>query len=623
MDRESAEQNLVSVERKNIEITTQLRSVLHVTDPDCPTDLIIRRIAEMVQDNATEKAKSMRFQEEIEALRLEDKANRETIQRLVSEVAREQKSTVRFNSDVEKLRKERDDALQSRIDLEREIDVLRNRHDHIQRQYENARSELENYLEKAQQHERDCRETSYFAKNASTQFTTFKEQLASLLGDGYTSVQPLEDEIKKHVEYLKDANKDKDTHIVLLKEKLENLRQQFEEQYKLQKMSNDRTGSFEAENAELRERLRRYEGDVAANEVMRDGLRSDREKYLRFLEQMSSVLKMDRITADTGLDMALDAILVRAEQLIKLENEALSGRTTQIYNLQRKLKAMKEQLESKDLHLDLLRKKVTQLEERLSGRCDLDRERECDAQKVFKLEKLVDRYRMQLEACKVEIRDLKAQLLSSSELRCENMQTNHSLSELDLQLRDMRELNDQQAKKIMYLKRQLADQGGESDDRINRQDNIVRQLTDENRHLKMSVQEIRDREQELLDQRQVIARMLGLDASNLAIPAYEIIERLKRLIEANHSSCLVAATSQENLVESMDEAYRTGYENAESAICGHGCPPLPNTRLVRRRCSPPEFPPPPSHHPRHSQRVRKVIRARSVSPMRRVDPRQY
>ena len=69
-------------------------------------------------------------------------------------------------------------------------------------------------------------------------------------------------------------------------------------------------------------------------------------------------LKLDVIAGDIGFDLSMDAIIGRAEQLVKMEGDALSERQTHIYNLQRKVKALKEQLESRDLHIDLLRKKV-------------------------------------------------------------------------------------------------------------------------------------------------------------------------------------------------------------------------------------------------------------------------
>ena len=50
-------------------------------------------------------------------------------------------------------------------------------------------------------------------------------------------------------------------------------------------------------------------------------------------------MKMDRIALDLGMDMTMDALITRAEQLVKFEADALVDRSTQIYNLQRKVLA--------------------------------------------------------------------------------------------------------------------------------------------------------------------------------------------------------------------------------------------------------------------------------------------
>ena len=43
---------------------------------------------------------------------------------------------------------------------------------------------------------------------------------------------------------------------------------------------------------------------------------------------------------------------------------------------------------------------------------------------------------------------------------------------------------------------------------------------------------------QLLDLRQVIARMLGLDVNSLAVPDFEIISRLEKLVEAQREMAL-------------------------------------------------------------------------------------
>ena len=81
-------------------------------------------------------------------------------------------------------------------------------------------------------------------------------------------------------------------------------------------------------------------------------------QYLRFMEGLAKLFNVNSITMDVGFDMAVDTLLAKADQLVRQENDTLSERKTTIYNLQRKIKTNKEQLESRDLHIDLLRKKV-------------------------------------------------------------------------------------------------------------------------------------------------------------------------------------------------------------------------------------------------------------------------
>ena len=72
-------------------------------------------------------------------------------------------------------------------------------------------------------------------------------------------------------------------------------------------------------------------------------------QYLQFIEALSRGLNMDAMTVDLGLDAAANAILARVDQVMKSEAASLQAYKTQIYNLQRKLKATKEQLDSKVL----------------------------------------------------------------------------------------------------------------------------------------------------------------------------------------------------------------------------------------------------------------------------------
>ena len=105
---------------------------------------------------------------------------------------------------------------------------------------------------------------------------------------------------------------------------------------------------------------------------------------------------------------------------------------------------------------------------------------------------------------------------------------------------------------------------------------------------------------QLLDFRVVVARMLGLDINTLAVPDYEIISRLEKLIEAHHTTAFTTLSLEEALQDVQD-----GTANELRAVVAGT-----DTVITRSR----------ERSRRKAQKLR--TRARSASPMRR-DPRQY
>ena len=99
------------------------------------------------------------------------------------------------------------------------------------------------------------------------------------------------------------------------------------------------------------------------------------------------------------------------------QTDALDDRKTTIYNLQRRVKWSKQQIESKDLHLGLLKKKVNELEDLLREKGRVEVERDENSLRYKKLVKHNDKLQRELLDCKKEITSLKAKLLEASELR--------------------------------------------------------------------------------------------------------------------------------------------------------------------------------------------------------------
>ena len=92
--------------------------------------------------------------------------------------------------------------------------------------------------------------------------------------------------------------------------------------------------------------------------------------------------------------------------------------------------------------------------------------------------------------------------------------------------------------------------------------------------------------------------MLGLDVNILAVPDYEIIARLEKLILA-HQSSAATAVAFDNAIVDMEDGFRQGYKQAAGKV------------FVRARS--------PTRKVTHSVRTR----TRSLSPQRRKDNRAY
>lgn len=83
------------------------------------------------------------------------------------------------------------------------------------------------------------------------------------------------------------------------------------------------------------------------------------------------------------------------------------------------LKSQKDQLESKGLHVQLLRKKVSDLEEEKRSRSALAVQRDDAHVEAKRLQKKLERLQVELRATRQSNSELKAQLIHANELKVE------------------------------------------------------------------------------------------------------------------------------------------------------------------------------------------------------------
>ncbi|XP_007484816.1 coiled-coil domain-containing protein 170 isoform X3 [Monodelphis domestica] len=258
-----------------------------------------------------------------------------------------------------------------------------------------------------------------------------------------------------------------------------------------------------------------------------------RKQYLKFVDQLSEKMKLDEMTAELGFDMRLEAVLARAEQLVRLESNAVIENKTMAHSLQRKLKAQKERLESRELHMNLLRQKIIQLEEERQVRTALAVEKDEANLTIRKLQKMVERLQKEIKVARESNTELKAKLSDTNELKIKTLEQTKTIENLNKSRGKLEKMKEKVEKQLISIKSELDITEHEAKEDKERAKTMLDVVTSEMKTLKTTLEETTKREKQLVDFREVVSRMMGLNITSLAVPDYEIIKCLERLIHSH------------------------------------------------------------------------------------------
>ncbi|XP_070652493.1 coiled-coil domain-containing protein 170 isoform X5 [Bos indicus] len=301
----------------------------------------------------------------------------------------------------------------------------------------------------------------------------------------------------------------------------------------------------------LQGRLTHLEEELVSGGVLQDDLHFEKQKYLKFLDQLSEKMKLDQMAAELGFDMRLDVVLARTEQLVRLESNAVIENKTIAHNLQRKLKTQKERLESKELHMNFLRQKIAHLEQEKQVRSAVMVERDEANVTIRKMQKKVERLQKELSVCQELNTELKAKLADTSELKIKTLEQTRAIEDLNKSRDKLEKMKEKAEKKLLSVKSELETTEHEAKENKERARNMLEVVTSEMKTLKKSLEEAGKRERQLMDFREVVSQMLGLNMMSLALPDYEIIKCLERLIHAHQHrfvpcACLKDETAKQD-----------------------------------------------------------------------------
>uniref|UniRef100_A0A8C7A3V1 Coiled-coil domain containing 170 n=1 Tax=Nothoprocta perdicaria TaxID=30464 RepID=A0A8C7A3V1_NOTPE len=533
---EESKTQALKISRKHEELLVQLSGFLDtdIGEKEEPQEHLILKACEICKENMTLKSQVAALQEAINAHEMESKANRETIMRLVSEMTKEQKKAAGYYQDMEELRKDLDSAKRARQTLETEIGSLQDKLSASQRAWEASQEELLHVKRSSSELDGSLKNSREEARAALNSLVSLKEQIATLLSSRSATVKPSEKAILERIQEISCREKSKEIMVSQLETQIAELTEALENQTTLYQAALERTRKAEKLSETFQDKLKHLEEELLSGRVMQDALKLEKQKYLKFLEQLNEMMKLDNIAVEVGFDMNMDAILARAEQLVKLEGDAVIENKTMAYSLRRKLKTQKEKLESKELHINLLRQKIAQLEEEKQARTAVAVERDEATLAVRKLHKVIERLQQQLDAAKETNTDLKAKLSETHELKIKTLEQNRTIEELNQSQGKLQRLKEKAEKQLTSVKSELHLKEHEANEDKEKANSMMKALSSEMEVLKTTLAEVAKRERQLADFREVVSRMLGLEIGSLALPDYEIITRLEGLIHFQH-----------------------------------------------------------------------------------------
>lgn len=108
-----------------------------------------------------------------------------------------------------------------------------------------------------------------------------------------------------------------------------------------------------------------------------------------------------------------------------------------MYTLQRKVRVLREQVQRRDLHLELLRRKIALVEDGSRGKVALQAERDDAMQRARRATKTAERAQQQLIEVKAQLGDVKAQLAEAADHKINALERARKIDELQSRIIDI------------------------------------------------------------------------------------------------------------------------------------------------------------------------------------------
>ncbi|XP_043670365.1 coiled-coil domain-containing protein 170 isoform X3 [Vespula pensylvanica] len=537
-------------ERARLNLQDFVRRLAHALNVEyCETahhspEVVIHKAEELVQEVNRLRNRGTTIETQLSGIENDFRSCRDSLDRITTEKEQLQRQVSTQLVDLERLRQEKECLeMQHRV-AEREMNDLRDKLVNANRSITSATGNISNQEALICQLRDDLKNREEKEQRLQTELRHLLESLAILLSTPSRFVESHENAIKDRIREILAESKDQALKIQNLREKVNAATESANRQSEMLETSMMKMRHLEEERSSLEAKIHKLEAELTSCELTKESLRRDKQTFTTFLERLGKAMQMEEISEDIGIELQTESLLVRAEQLARLETDKLVDKTSVVYQLQRRVRTLREQLQRRDLHLDLLRRKLSLQEDSVRIKTLLQSERDEANLRAKKLTKQVERLQSQFSEEKSRNRELSAQLTEAADYKIAALERSRKIEELQKRLVESEMLRTRYTRKLSMLKEQMRTTSETAEQERSINDHSLQLLRDELAQVKQNLTEVTRRESQLQSFRVSIVKLLS---EPICTPDYEIITRLQKMVAAHRDFTMLSRRYDEPL----------------------------------------------------------------------------
>ncbi|EFN78420.1 Coiled-coil domain-containing protein C6orf97 [Harpegnathos saltator] len=480
-------------ERARLNLQDFVRRLAHALSVEfCETahhspETMIHKAEELVQEVNRLRTKSSNVETQLTGVEVDFRTCRDALDRASAEKDQLQRQVSGQLVDLDRLRQEKECLeMQYRV-AERDMNDLRDKLVNANRSISSATGNISNQEALICQLREDLKAREEKTQRLQNELRHLLESLAILVSTPSRFVESHENAVKDRVREILADHKDQALKIQSLREKVNSATESTNRQSEL--------------------------------------VESTMMKFLTFLDRLGKTMQMDEISQEIGIDLHTESLLVRAEQLARLETDKLVDKTSVVYQLQRRVRTLREQLQRRDLHLDLLRRKLSLQEDSVRMKSLLQSERD---EANIRGESGGQAYPQG----------------AGYYPHIAALERSRKIEELQKRLVESEMLRTRYNRKLTMVKEQMRTTAETADQERSINDHSLQLLRDELAQVKQNLSEVTRRESQLQSFRVSVAKLLS---EPICTPDYEIISRLQKMVAAHRDFTMLSRRYDEPL----------------------------------------------------------------------------